>query len=100
MSYDPNKQYSWTNEDKFVLNGQDFGIVLNALRAILSTEDAARVLLANKASSVIEQLLAKKVEEGIVNEVIPPGSQAPIIPEVIQPPKNNKKSKLPITEES
>lgn len=68
ITYDPSKKYSWTPEDSFTLSGADFGLVLNALRAVLSTREAATVLLANQANTTIENILAKAVEEGIVKE--------------------------------
>ena len=45
-SYDPNKKYAWTPEDSFTLTGSEFGLLLNALRAILNTKEAATILLA------------------------------------------------------
>lgn len=67
-SYDPNKRYRWTPEDQFVLSGNEFGVLLNALRAILHTPEAQRILLADKANEIIEATLAKAVETGVVKE--------------------------------
>jgi hypothetical protein len=66
--FDPNKAYKWTQTDVFELSGAEFGILLNSLRAILSTEEAQRILLISKANEVIEKLLAKNVEAGIIKE--------------------------------
>lgn len=68
-SYDPNKKYGWTPEDQFVMSGQEFGIVLNALRAVLNTQEAARILLANEANKAIEGVLSRGVESGMVKEI-------------------------------
>lgn len=68
VSYDPNKKYTWTPDDQFILNGAEFGLILNTLRAILNTPEAAKILLANQANNVIEGTLAKAVEEGVVKE--------------------------------
>jgi hypothetical protein len=68
ITYDPNKRYNWTPEDQFVLSGGEFGVILNALRAILNTEEAAKILIANQANTVVEGALAKAVEAGIVVE--------------------------------
>jgi hypothetical protein len=68
VSYDPNKRYRWTPEDQFVVSGSEFGVLLNALRAILHTPEAQRILLADKANEIIEATLAKAVESGIVKE--------------------------------
>lgn len=67
-TYDPNKRYTWTPQDKFELNGAEFGMILNAFRAILGTEEAAKILLANQANSAIENALAKAVEADVVKE--------------------------------
>lgn len=67
-SYDPNKKYKWTPEDPFTFSGNEFGVLLNALRAILSTPDAQRVLLADKANDIVENALARAVESGVVKE--------------------------------
>lgn len=68
ISYDPNKKYTWSQDDQFILSGGEFGLVLNALRAILNTPEAAKILIANQANNVIEGALAKAVEAGIVKE--------------------------------
>ena len=67
-SYDPNKKYTWTPDTSFELTGAEFGLILNTLRAILNTPEAARILLANQANNVIEEALAKAVETGKVVE--------------------------------
>lgn len=68
-TYDPTKRYTWTPEDKFELSGDEFGIILNAVRAILSTPESARVLLLDKANTAIEGMMARSVEKGIVIEI-------------------------------
>lgn len=68
ITYDPNKKYSWSPEDQFVLSGGEFGLVLNALRGILNTQEAAKILIANQANNIIEDVLAKAVESGMVKE--------------------------------
>jgi hypothetical protein len=66
--YDPNKKYSWTPEDTFTLAGGEFGVILNALRAILNTPEAAKILVASQANMAIEGALARAVEAGAVKE--------------------------------
>ena len=67
-TYDPAKRYSWTPEDKFELTGDQFGMILNSLRAILNTPEASRILLADKANEAIEKVMASAVERGVVKE--------------------------------
>ena len=69
-AFDPNKKYTWAADQSFTISGAEFGIILNSLRATLSTEDAARVLLAEKASTIIEGALARAVEAGDVKEMV------------------------------
>jgi hypothetical protein len=67
-TYDPNKKYTWTPEDSFILSGGEFGLVLNAFRSILNTAEASRVLIANEASKVAEKVLERAVENGVAKE--------------------------------
>ncbi len=69
-SYDPNKKYTWTPDDSFILSGGEFGLVLNALRAVLNTQEAARILIANQANTVVEGALQRAVENGIAVELL------------------------------
>jgi hypothetical protein len=69
-SFDPNKKYTWSADQPFTISGAEFGIILNSLRATLGTEDAARILLAEKASTIIEGALARAVEAGEVKEMV------------------------------
>ena len=68
-TYDPSKKYTWTPDDQFTLSGSEFGLILNALRAVISTPEAARILLAREANEAVEQALASAVEADIVKEV-------------------------------
>lgn len=67
--FDPNKKYTWGAENTFTFSGAEFGVILNALRATLSTEEAARILVTERAHNIVEGALAKAVEEGRVLEV-------------------------------
>lgn len=69
MKYDPDKQYTWTNEATFELSGREFGLILNALRAILNTEQAAQILLAARANDAMEHIIAEYVEKDVIFEV-------------------------------
>jgi hypothetical protein len=68
-SYNPSKRYSWTPEDKFELTGDQFGIILNAVRGIMGTPETQRILALEKANNVFENLMAKAVEDGVVLEI-------------------------------
>ena len=67
--YDPNKRYSWTPQDTFSLTGEQFGTILNAVRAIVGSPEAQRILAIARANDAIEQVMAKAVEDGVVLEM-------------------------------
>jgi predicted secreted protein len=67
--FDPNKKYTWEYSAEFVLNGKDFGMLLNALRAVINTKEAQTILLAKQAGDTLEDLLEKGVEAGVVAEL-------------------------------
>jgi hypothetical protein len=67
--FDPNKKYTWNVDAKFVLDGGDFGMLLNAMRAVINTKEAQTILLAKQAGDVLEERLAAAVETGVVVEV-------------------------------
>jgi hypothetical protein len=73
--YDPNKRYTWTPEDTFTLTGQQFGLILNMVRAYLSSEEAARFQLMIQTNQVIEELMVKGVEADIIKEVEAPEAE-------------------------
>ena len=66
--YDPEKKYEWSNDDKFEISGRDLALILNTVRAILSTEMAMPILLADRTHTAVESLMAKYVEEGKIKE--------------------------------
>ena len=68
--YDPAKRYTWTPEDTFTLTGQQFGLILNTVRAYLSSEEAARFQLMMQANEVIEKLMIEGVENDTIKEVV------------------------------
>jgi hypothetical protein len=72
IKYDSSKNYTWKEETTFHLTGGEFGLILNTLRAILTTPEARNILLANKSNEVLETLIAKAVEAGEVVEASQP----------------------------
>lgn len=69
MKYDPNKRWTWKPEDKFEMTGNQFGEILNAFRAILSSPEAQRILMIQQANNAVEDIIAKAVEDDIVKEI-------------------------------
>ena len=68
MKYNPDKDYSWNPDEKFVISGREFGLILNTVRAILSTEQAQQILLADRTNYVLEGIMAREVENGKIIE--------------------------------
>lgn len=66
--YDQNKNYTWQPEDIFEMNGKDFGLLLNTVRAILGTEQAAHIRLALQCNDAIEGIMHTAVEKGVAKE--------------------------------
>lgn len=75
-TYNPSARYTWSPDDKFELTGSEFGLMLNAFRAVLNTPEAGRILLANEANQAVEAVLARAVEADIVKEAPQPSNQA------------------------
>jgi hypothetical protein len=67
--FDPNKKYTWATDQDFTLTGGEFGLLLNSLRAVVSTKEAQTIILASKAADLMEDVLAQNVEKGIIKEI-------------------------------
>jgi hypothetical protein len=68
-TFDPTKKYQWTPETTFAMNGQEFAVMLNTLRGLLSTEFAQSIIAAQAASEAMENLLKGAVEDGRAVEI-------------------------------
>lgn len=68
VTFDPTKKYIWNKDDQFPLSGTEFGVILNAFRAILNTPEAQAMFQAAQASDLVEHVLARAVESGLAKE--------------------------------
>lgn len=68
-TYDPSKDYTWTPDTKFVLDGREFGLVLNVVRNILKTPEAMNVIMAYEAGLKIDNIMSSAVAEGKITEI-------------------------------
>lgn len=68
MAYDSNKSYQWNPDEQFTISGRDFGLILNTIRSILSTESAQQILLAARTNDVLEKIMIENVEQGKIVE--------------------------------
>jgi len=75
QKYDPSKKYSWTPQDEFVLSGEQFGNILNAVRAIMGSPEALRIMAISKANDAIEAIMVNAVKEGTVLEIPEPNKE-------------------------
>lgn len=66
--YDPSKKYTWHQDAQFIISGNEFGMLLNSLRGIVSTPEARVIIHAADAANAIEAIMAKSVESGLVVE--------------------------------
>jgi hypothetical protein len=71
-TYNPSSRYTWTPEDTFTLTGAQFGLILNTVRAYLSSEEASRFQLMVQANEVVEKLMVEGVESDTIKEVEAP----------------------------
>lgn len=69
--YNPLKQYTWDPEAKFELTGAQFGLWLNTIRGILSTQESMQVQQAMQCNETIESLMVVGVANGMIKEVLP-----------------------------
>lgn len=68
-TFDPSKKYQWTPETTFAMNGQEFAMILNTLRGLLSTEFVQLILSTPAVSEAMEKLLKEAVEDGRAVEI-------------------------------
>lgn len=70
--YDPNIKYGWDKDTQFLLNGNEFGLILNTFRTVLGTAEAQKILLLNNANSKMEEILQRNVDTGNVKPATTP----------------------------
>jgi hypothetical protein len=68
--FNPAKKYTWSKDAEFTISGSEFGLILNALRGVISTQEAQALFLANEAVGAIENVLGNAVESGLVKEIV------------------------------
>jgi hypothetical protein len=69
LEFNPSKKYTWSKDAEFVLSGGEFGLILNALRSVVGTQEAQALFIANEAVGALEDVLGVAVESGLVKEV-------------------------------
>jgi len=64
--YDPTAKYGWEKSTPFTLNGNEFGLILNTFRQVLSSPESQKVLQLQNAANAMEGVLARNVESGAI----------------------------------
>lgn len=77
-TYDPSKNYTWDSDTVFEMSGQEFGLILNALRGVLSTKESQNIIIAYEANKKIEAVIARAVEQDIIHEAPLPEQMQPM----------------------
>lgn len=67
--FNPDKNYRWEPGSQFLLSGDEFGLIINSLRGLISTPEAQRILLAQRACMAMDNSLARAVEIGVATEI-------------------------------
>lgn len=66
MSYDPSKRYVWSPDEKIEITGQEFAMMLNAVRGVLNLPEAPAILMASKANDIIDGVMERYVSAGVI----------------------------------
>lgn len=61
--YDPEKQYTWSKDERFIVSGNDFGHLLHSVRTMVAASE--------HASEIIEKLMTEGVANGQIIEMEP-----------------------------
>ena len=68
--YNPKLKYQWSNDATFEITGRDLGMFLNVVRSVLGTEEAAKIMLAERCNAAIEAIMVEYVEKDVIKEVV------------------------------
>lgn len=71
MSYNPTDRYVWSPDEKIELSGEEFAIMLNAVRSVLNLPEAPAIILAHQANQAIDGVMERYVSAGVIKPVKP-----------------------------
>ena len=66
MSYNPTERYVWSPDEKIELTGQEFAMMLNAVRSVLNLPEASTIILAHQANQAIDGVMNRYVTNGVI----------------------------------
>lgn len=64
--YDPTKRYFWEKSQIFQFTGEEYAVLLNSIRSMLSTPEAQRIIGLYKAHEILDNILKNAVENDLV----------------------------------
>ena len=70
IKFNPEKDYTWNNDDEFSLYGKEFEIAHNTLSAIFNTPlpESQMYLMLNEVYKITSLILKRNVESGKIKE--------------------------------
>lgn len=71
MSYNPTDRYVWAPDEKIEITGEEFAIMLNAVRSVLNLPEAPAIILAHQANQAIDGVMGRYVSAGVIKPVKP-----------------------------
>ena len=71
MSYNPSERYVWKPDEKIELSGEEFAIMLNAMRSVLNLPEAPVILLAHQANQAMDNVMERYVTAGVIKPAQP-----------------------------
>lgn len=71
MSYDSSKKYVWSPDEKIEITGQEFALMLNAVRSVLNLPEAPAILMAHQANQAIDGVMERYVGTGVIKPASP-----------------------------
>lgn len=63
--FDPQKNYEWKAEDQFLINGNEFSILYNTMKRIVSEKK-----LVDASFEIVQNLLESGIESGVITETV------------------------------
>ena len=71
MSYNPTDRYVWAPDEKIEITGEEFAVMLNAVRSVLNLPEAPAIILAHQANQAIDGVMGRYVSAGVIKPVKP-----------------------------
>lgn len=77
MSTEKNAPYVWKGDEKFEVTGQQFELLINTVRAHLSSPEAQKVMLFMQANDALNSIMEEGIKTGKIFQEPIPEQKAP-----------------------